>query len=58
MTQEKLAYKLGVSRQYLNGVLRGKIKPSIRLAKEINKLIGKPFFDLRPDLRKLMREYL
>ncbi len=58
MTQTILAKKLGIPRTYLNGILRGKRQPGVNLAKKITKLTGKPFFDLRPDLRKLMKEYL
>jgi len=55
---KKLAGELGINRVYLSSILTGKVYPSIKLAKRITKKTGKSFFDLRPDLRKLMREYL
>ena len=58
MKQNILAKKIGISRTYLNGVLRGKKIPSIELAKRISKITGKDFFDLRPELKKLIKEFL
>ena len=58
MNQTELAERIGISRTYLNGILNGTIKPSIETAKKISKLTGKPFFELRPDLKKLVKEYL
>ena len=57
MTQGELANKLGIDRTYLNGILRGKRQPSVKLAEKIEELTGKNFFDLRPDLRKIMKEH-
>ena len=58
MTQEKLAKKIGISRTYLNGILKGKRTPSVKLAKRISKVTGKDFFDLRPELKKLIKQFL
>ncbi len=58
MTQGELANKLGIDRTYLNGILKGKRIPGVELAKKIVELTGKDFFDLRPDLKKLLKEYL
>ncbi len=58
MTQGELAKTLGIDRTYLNGILRGKRYPGVELAKKISQITGKPFFDLRPDLKKLIKEYL
>ena len=58
MKQEELAKKIGISRTYLNGILRGKRTPSIELAKRISKVADKDFFDLRPELKKLIKEFL
>ncbi len=58
MTQGELANKLGIDRTYLNGILRGKRKPGIVLSEKIVKEIGIDFFKLRPDLKRLVKEYL
>jgi len=58
MKQEGLAKKIGISRTYLNGILKGKRIPSIELAKRVSKITGKDFFDLRPELKKLIKEFL
>lgn len=58
MKQGELAKKLNIDRAYLNGILRKKRQPSIKLAEEICKLTGMNFFDLRPDLKRLMKEHL
>jgi len=58
MNQKELAQKIGISRTYLNGILKGKRTPGIKLAKKINKITGKDFFEMRPDLKKLIKEYL
>jgi transcriptional regulator with XRE-family HTH domain len=58
MTQSELAKQLGIDRAYLNGILRGKRFPGVKLAEKISQITGKNFFDLRPDLKKLMKEHL
>ncbi len=58
MNQTELAQKIGISRTYLNGILRGKRTPGIILAKKIVKITRKDFFDMRPDLKKLIKEFL
>lgn len=58
MKQSELAKKIGISRTYLNGILKGKRTPGIELAKKINKIVGKDFFEMRSDLKKLIKEYL
>lgn len=58
MKQSELAEKLGIDRTYLNGILRGKRRPGIELARKINKIIGKDFFEMRSDLKKLIKEFL
>jgi transcriptional regulator with XRE-family HTH domain len=58
MTQSDLAKQLGIDRAYLNGILRGRRLPGVRLAERICKVTGKNFFDLRPDLKRLMKEHL
>lgn len=58
MKQLELAKKLGIDRTYLNGILRGKRIPGIELAKRINELTGKDFFEMRPDIKKLIKELL
>jgi transcriptional regulator with XRE-family HTH domain len=58
MNQSNLAKDLSISRTYLNGILRGKRKPGVKLAKKISQITGKPFFDLRPDLKRLIKDYL
>lgn len=58
MTQDALAKKLGIDRTYLNGIIRRKRQPSIKLAEKICELTGMNFFDLRPDLKKIIKEYL
>lgn len=56
--QSQLAKILGIERSYLNAILNGRRHPSIKLAKKISKLTGKNFFELRPDLAKVIRELL
>ena len=58
MNQTELAKELKIDRSYLNGILRGKRFPGVKLAEKICKLTGRNFFDLRPDLKKLMKEHL
>ncbi len=58
MNQSELAKQLGIDRAYLNGILRGKRFPSVKLAEKIVKLTGRNFFDLRPDLKRIMKEHL
>ena len=60
MTQGELAKKYGISRQYLNGVLRGRIIPSIKLAEKMaqDPEIGRSFFELKPQLKELLRRYI
>lgn len=58
MKQNDLAKKIGISRTYLNGILRGKRSPGIELAKRISKITGKNFFEMRVDLKKLIKELI
>ena len=58
MTQKTLAKTLGVHHVYLNAVLKGRAVPSVSLARKLAKITGKPFFELRPDLKKLVKEFL
>ena len=58
MKQSELAEKLGIDRTYLNGILRGKRVPGIELAKKISKITGKDFFEMRKDIKKLLKELL
>jgi len=58
MKQSELAQKLGIDRTYLNGILRGKRIPGIELAKKISKITGKDFFEMRKDIKKLLKELL
>jgi transcriptional regulator with XRE-family HTH domain len=58
MKQGELAKRLGISRTYLNGILNGKRRPSIKLAKKISKITGKNFFEMRPDIKKLISEVM
>jgi len=58
LTQQEIAKKLGVKREYINSILRGKRKGSIRLTERLSELTGIPFFDLRPDLKTLLKKYL
>jgi transcriptional regulator with XRE-family HTH domain len=39
-TQRQLAAELGVTPQHLNGVLKGRIQPSVKLAKAIAEATG------------------
>ena len=58
MKQSELAKKIGISRTYLNGILKGKRIPGIELAKKISKITGKDFFEMRKDIKKLLKELL
>jgi transcriptional regulator with XRE-family HTH domain len=56
--QIELAKELNIPRTYLNGILRGKRKPGIKLAEKISKELDIPFFELRPDLKELLKSHL
>lgn len=60
MTQTELAKKFGIDRSYFNGIIRGKRKPGLKLARRLaaDPSIGKRLVELRPDLRDLLREIL
>lgn len=58
ITQKEIATRLGVKREYINAILRGKRKGSVRLTEKISELTGIPFFELRPDLKKLLVKHL
>jgi len=58
LKQREIAEKIGISRTYLNGILRGRRTPSVKLARKICKMTGMDFFDLRPELKKIIREFL
>jgi len=58
MTQTEMAKKLGISRTYLNGILNGKRKPSIKLAKKIAKLMGISYLELRKDIKEILLDSL
>jgi len=56
--QDDLAKVLGISRSYLNGVLRKKRKPSLKLAEKISKLRNIKVTDLRPEILENIKKYL
>jgi len=56
MNQKEIAKKLKIQRTYLNSILNGRRRPSIQLAKKISKITGTKLFDMRPDLKKLLKE--
>jgi len=56
MTQDKLSDRLGISRGYLNAILRGKKEPGLKLAKKISKETGIPVLKLKPNLNKILKE--
>ena len=58
MKQKELAEILGISRSYLNGILRKKRKPSLELAEKISKLSSIKVTDLRPDILENIKKYL
>ena len=58
MKQKDLAKELGITRTYLNGILRGKRKPGIVLARKLAKKRGESFFKYRPDLKEMLVEAL
>lgn len=45
-SQERLAQKLGVSRQTVNAIERGKYDPSLQLAFKISAVFGLPIEDI------------
>ncbi|SEH77718.1 putative transcriptional regulator [Halobacillus karajensis] len=40
LTQEEVAQKLGISRQYYNLIENNKKKPSVTLAKQLSNILG------------------
>jgi transcriptional regulator with XRE-family HTH domain len=50
MNQRELARRLNVTPQHLNAVLRGRCRPSLRLAVRIERLAGVPKERLIPEL--------
>lgn len=40
LTQQEMAKKIGISRQYYNDIENGKRQPSVGTAKKIGKLLG------------------
>lgn len=58
MTQTEFAKKLGIARPYLNAILRKKRKGSVRLCEEISREFNIDFFELRPDLKELIKKHL
>lgn len=49
-TQREIAKKIRVSPQHLNAVLRGRVKPSLRLALKIEQVMGIPPEQFIPEL--------
>ena len=49
-SQRSLAKILNISPQHLNAVLRGRVRPSLRLALEIERLTGTPKEGFIPEL--------
>jgi len=58
MKQKDLAKKLGISRTYLNGIVKKKRIPGRELAKKIAKNIGKHWLDFRPQDKELLKELM
>ena len=50
MNQRELARQLGITPQHLNAVLRGRCRPSLRLAVQIERLTGMPKERFLPEL--------
>jgi DNA-binding XRE family transcriptional regulator len=49
-TQKELAQELGVTPQHLNAVLKGRVRPSLKLAIRISQATGIPVKKLVPEL--------
>ena len=49
-TQKELAQELGVTPQHLNAVLKGRVRPSLKLAIRISRATGTPLKKLVPEL--------
>jgi transcriptional regulator with XRE-family HTH domain len=56
LNQSDIARQAGVTKQMISMVLNGKCRPSVKLAKKLARITGRPFFDFRPDLKKLFKE--
>lgn len=57
-TQSEIAKELGITRQYLNAILRGRMRPSLKIALKINQLLGVPLVSIRPDLKDVIKRLL
>jgi transcriptional regulator with XRE-family HTH domain len=48
--QKELAQELGITPQHLNAVLRGRVRPSLKLALRIERATGTPVETFIPEL--------
>ncbi|WP_034622770.1 helix-turn-helix domain-containing protein [Desulfovermiculus halophilus] len=51
VTQKEFAKKLNVTPQHLNAVLKGRVRPSLKLALQIEALMGIPLESIIPELK-------
>jgi transcriptional regulator with XRE-family HTH domain len=49
--QKEYAKKMNVTPQHLNAVLKGRVRPSLKLALQIEQLMGIPLDTLIPELK-------
>lgn len=49
-TQRECAKELRITHQHLNAVIRGRIRPSLKLALRIEDLMGVPIGEMIPEL--------
>ena len=57
-TLETLSKKIGCSKSMLSYVEKGKRRPGFLIAEKISKALNIPFYDLRPDLREIIRKHI
>lgn len=51
-TQKELARTIGITPQHLNAVLKGRVRPSLKLALNIERAVGIPPEKFIPELEK------
>jgi transcriptional regulator with XRE-family HTH domain len=59
ISQEELAFRADQHRQYIGGIERAEVEPTIRIVSRLSRVFGMPPFELlveRPDAMKFWKE--